>query len=136
MINIDIKKLQIKTNKSIELIDITQKINDFIRESDIKNGFLLVYTKHTTTGIIINENEGRLLEDIKNTLQKLVPRGIGYKHDQIDNNAHSHILATLIGNSISIPIINSSLALGTWQSILFVELDGPRNRTIILQLFF
>ncbi|MHA1268604.1 MAG: secondary thiamine-phosphate synthase enzyme YjbQ [Candidatus Helarchaeota archaeon] len=133
--NIKNKKLNVKTNKSIELINITSKINDFIRELGIKNGFLLVYTRHTTTGIIINENESRLLEDIKNALQKLVPRGIGYKHDQIDNNAHSHIIATLLGNSISIPIIDGLLELGSWQSIIFVELDGPRNRSIILQIF-
>ncbi|MHA1232399.1 MAG: secondary thiamine-phosphate synthase enzyme YjbQ, partial [Candidatus Helarchaeota archaeon] len=79
-------------------------------------------------------NENRLIKDIENTLLKLVPKGAGYKHDQIDDNAHSHIIAALIGNSLSIPIINGSAELGSWQSILFIELDGPRSRTVVLQV--
>ena len=128
--------IKIKTNKSIELINITPQIHQFLQELDVNNGFLLVHTRHTTTGLIVNENETRLLKDIETTLIKLVPKGVGYKHDQIDNNAHSHIIATLIGNSLSIPIIEGNIELGTWQSIIFVELDGPRSRNIILQLFY
>lgn len=133
--NVNYKKIQIRTNTSFELIDISSEVKDFIRKNDISNGFILVHTRHTTTGLLINENENRLLSDIKNTLEKLVPRGAGYKHDQIDNNAHSHIIATLLGNSLSIPIVDGNMELGTWQSIIFVELDGPRNRSVILQVF-
>ncbi len=133
--NITVKKLQIRTKKSVELINITPEINEIIYNLKVKNGFVLIYTKHTTTALIINENEDRLLSDIKETLLRIVPKGAGYKHDQIDNNAHSHIIASLIGNSLCIPIINGSMDLGTWQSILFIELDGPRTRTITVQTY-
>jgi len=134
-LNITVKKLQIRTKKSVELINITPEINEIIYNLKVKNGFVLIYTKHTTTALIINENEDRLLSDIKETLLRIVPKGAGYKHDQIDNNAHSHIIASLIGNSLCIPIINGSMDLGTWQSILFIELDGPRTRTITVQTY-
>jgi secondary thiamine-phosphate synthase enzyme len=133
--NIKYKKIQIRTNTSFELINISSEVNDFIRKNDISNGFILVYTRHTTTALLINENESGLLKDIKNALEKLIPEGAGYQHDKIDNNAHSHLRAVLLGNSLSIPIIDGNVDLGKWQSIIFVELDGPRNRSIILQSF-
>jgi secondary thiamine-phosphate synthase enzyme len=133
--NIKYKKIQIRTNTSFELINISSEVNDFIRKNDISNGFILVYTRHTTTALLINENESGLLKDIKNALEKLIPEGAGYQHDKIDNNVHSHLRAVLLGNSLSIPIIDGNVDLGKWQSIIFVELDGPRNRSIILQSF-
>ena len=122
--------MQIQTSKETELVDITERVRGLIEIEDVKNGFCIVFSKHTTTGIIINENEPRLKEDILNMLDKIVPRGKGYLHDEIDSNAHSHLRSIILGSSVVVPIENGSLSLGTWQSIFLVELDGPRRRTV------
>ena len=122
--------MQIQTSKEIELVDITEMVRGRIEVKDVKDGFCIVFSKHTTTGIIINENEPRLKEDILNMLDKIVPSGKGYLHDDIDSNAHSHIRSIILGSSVIVPIENGSLSLGTWQSIFLVELDGPRRRTV------
>ena len=82
------------------------------------------------TGLIINENESGLKSDILRFLNELAPKGKGYLHDRIDNNAHAHLRAVVLGSSVTIPIENGTLALGTWQSIFFVECDGPRRREV------
>ncbi|MDI6889131.1 MAG: secondary thiamine-phosphate synthase enzyme YjbQ [Methanocellales archaeon] len=122
--------IEVQTSQETELVDITQRVKETVGGAGIRNGLCVVYTPHTTTGIIINENEARLREDILSALDKVVPKGAGYQHDQIDHNAHSHLRAILLGPSAIIPIENGSLALGTWQSIFLVELDGPRKRTV------
>lgn len=127
--------IEVKTRSSHEIVDITRQVNSAAKKSKIKEGNLTVFTPHTTTALMVNENEGRLIKDIENKLLDLVPKGQGYHHDGIDGNAHSHILASIIGCSVAIPIIGGNTSLGTWQSILFVELDGPRNRKVIIQVF-
>ncbi|AAL80668.1 hypothetical protein PFDSM3638_02730 [Pyrococcus furiosus DSM 3638] len=129
-----IETITIRTSKEVEIIDITEKVQEIVRKSGIDNGIAVVYTRHTTTGIIVNENEPRLLNDIENILSKLIPKGAGYRHDSIDNNAHSHLRAIILGPSVTIPIVNGQLMLGTWQSILFVELDGPRRREVYVKV--
>ena len=94
------------------------------------HGMCVVSTHHTTTAIIINENESGLRSDIADVLERLVPPLAGYQHDRIDNNADAHVKAILLGPSETIPIDRGRLVLGTWQRILFVELDGPRTRTV------
>jgi len=126
--------IEIKTNKRVEIIDITDEVRRIVEKSDVKEGIAVVYTTHTTTAIIINENESRLKEDILNILEKLIPTRAGYKHDEIDNNADSHLRAILLGNSVVIPVENGRLCLGTWQRIMFVELDGPRSRRVLVKV--
>jgi secondary thiamine-phosphate synthase enzyme len=126
--------IEVRTKSSHEIVDITGQVNSAIKRSKVKDGSMTVFTPHTTTALTVNENEGRLIKDIEKKLLDLVPKGQGYHHDGIDGNAHSHILASIIGCSISIPIIGGSPSLGTWQSILFIELDGPRNRKVIIQI--
>jgi secondary thiamine-phosphate synthase enzyme len=126
--------INVQTTSNHEIIDITRKISSVIKKSKVKDGNLTVFTPHTTTALTVNENEGRLIKDIENKLLDLVPKAHGYRHDGIDGNAHSHIIASIIGCSIAIPIIGGKPALGTWQSILFIELDGPRNRKVIIQI--
>ncbi len=123
-------QIEINTKNRIEVIDITQDVEDLVSGS----GLALVYTPHTTTAVVINEGESGLIEDIINLLSKLVPRGAGYKHDRIDNNADAHLRAILLGNSVIVPVENSKLMLGTWQRILFVELDGPRRRKVLVKV--
>ena len=121
--------LSINTNNREELVDITSLIEKNI---DIKNGILHIFIPHATAGITINENaDPNLPEDINNFLNKLVEKGI-WKHDKIDNNADAHIKASLIGNSVFIPVKDNQMQLGNWQNIFFCEFDGPRKRKIIL----
>lgn len=120
--------IEVKTNKRVEVIDITSKVKDEVKKSGVDDGVAVAYTKHTTTAITINEGESGLKDDIMDILDRVIPQGAGYRHDRIDNNADSHLRAMFIGNSVTIPVVNGNLDLGTWQSILFVELDGPRSR--------
>ncbi len=122
--------IEVQTSQETELVDITGRIKEVVRDAGTRDGFCVIYAPHTTTSIIVNENEAGLREDILSTLGKIVPKGAGYQHDQIDHNTHSHLRAILLGPSATIPIENGSLVLGTWQSIFLVELDGPRKRTV------
>lgn len=127
-------QLKIETSKRVELIDITLKVQEEINKSGISEGICVISTRHTTTGIIINENESGLKEDILSLLKKLVPTGVGYRHDHIDNNADSHLRAILLGTSESLPVLEGKLELGTWQRIFLAEMDGPRNRIVNITL--
>lgn len=122
--------MNIRTNKRIELVDITQDVKSEVHKSGIVNGICVVSTSHTTTAIILNENETGLRHDILDFLEKLIPTSAGYQHDRIDNNADAHLKAVILGSSETIPVTGGELVLGTWQRIFFVELDGPRQRTV------
>ena len=126
--------IEIKTEKAEEVVDITCQVNDAVRERGIDEGICLVYARHTTTAIVINEGEGGLVADLLEKLSTLVPPGNGYRHDRLDENAHAHLQAALLGNSKAIPVEDGRLALGTWQRVLFVELDGPRQRTVSVKV--
>ncbi len=122
--------MNIRTSKRIELVDITKEVKSEVHKSGIDNGICVVSTSHTTTAIILNENETGLRHDILDFLEKLVPPSVGYQHDRIDNNADAHLKAVILGSSETIPVTGGELVLGTWQRIFFVELDGPRQRTV------
>ncbi len=126
--------IEIRTSKRVEIVDITSEVQKEVEKSGVKDGIAVVYTQHTTTAVIINENESGLREDIVFVLDKLIPRGAGYMHDTIDNNADSHLRAIFLGNSVVVPITNGRLDLGTWQRIMFVELDGPRTRRVVVKV--
>ena len=126
--------MDIETTACIELIDITDRVRGLVKESGITDGICVISTRHTTCSIIINENERGLRTDIIGMLEKLIPQDQNYAHDQIDNNAHSHLRAILLGMSEIIPVEDGHLVLGTWQSILFVELGGPRKRSVNIKI--
>ena len=128
------ERIELRTKGSTELIEITDEVKRIVSAKGVDSGICVVFTRHTTTGIIINENETGLRSDILSVLDELVPRGKGYLHDRIDSNAHAHLRSVLLGSSVSIPIENGSMTLGTWQSILFVECDGPRRREVFVQV--
>ena len=122
----------INTNKKFEIIDITSQINNLIA---IENGIISIFSKHSTSAIVVNENEKGLLNDLEFMLDNLVSDKFTYNHDRIDNNARSHLKSFLLSSSESLPIKNKKLDLGTWQSVFFIELDGPRsNRTVTLTM--
>lgn len=124
------KKLILNSNRNFEIIDITSRINE---EIDIDEGIVNVFSRHSTSAIVVNENESGLLADLELMLKDLVSDKYSWQHDRIDNNAKSHLKSFLLSSSETIPISNGKLDLGTWQSVFFIELDGPRkNRTINL----
>lgn len=126
--------MDIQTRTRTELIDITDRVRTAVKDSGIKDGICVITTPHTTCSMIINENERGLRADILDLLESLVPENKKYAHNSIDNNAEAHLCAVLLGNSEMIPIEDGHLVLGTWQSIFFVELDGPRNRTVHVKI--
>ncbi len=126
------KSFNVASKSRIEVINITYQIRDIISTEKLENGLVNVFIKHTTCGIIINESERGLISDIINFFSKIIPYHAGYAHDRIDDNADSHLKSVLTGNSVTVPILNGELSLGTWQSILLFEFDGPRERTVNL----
>ncbi len=126
--------MDIQTTTRTELVDITDRVRTIVKESGVEDGICVISTRHTTSGIIINENERGLRSDILEMLETLVPENKNYAHNQIDNNADAHLRAALLGNSAVLPLEDGHLVLGTWQSIFFVELDGPRNRNVNVKI--
>ncbi|MHC1591461.1 MAG: secondary thiamine-phosphate synthase enzyme YjbQ [Candidatus Helarchaeales archaeon] len=126
--------ISVSTKSRSDLVNITEEVLKEVKKSGIKNGQVLIYSQHTTCGVLIQEAERGLNDDLLLTLEKKIPKGAGYLHDRIDNNADSHMKTALIGNSTVIPLINGSLQLGTWQSIFLVEFDGPRKRKILVHV--
>lgn len=132
------KSLNIDSSSNFQIINITSDIlnilNEINKDNDNKkivNGIVNIFSKHSTSAICVNENEKGLLSDFEKVLKDIVKEKDNYKHDFIDNNAASHIRGFLLGSSETIPIVDGRLDLGTWQSIFFVELDGPRRNRVI-----
>lgn len=123
-------ELNLNTRQRVDLVDITREVKGTVEESGIAEGIVLIYSPHTTTAVFVNENEGSLLEDIEATLERTVPRDANYGHNRIDDNADAHLRAILVSNSLCIPLSGGRLDLGTWQSVFFAELDGPRRRSV------
>jgi secondary thiamine-phosphate synthase enzyme len=126
--------MDIQTTARTELIDITDRVRTIVKKSGIKDGICIITTRHTTSSIIVNENERGLRADILDLLEALVPQNKKYAHNSIDNNVDAHLRAALLGMSETIPVEDGHLVLGTWQSIFFVELDGPRNRNVNVKM--
>jgi secondary thiamine-phosphate synthase enzyme len=135
--------IEVKTDRGINIYNITPEVEKLISLASITNGQVLVFSRHTTTALAINENEERLLEDVKVFLRKLAPESERYLHNDLHlravpedepMNAHSHLMAMTLSTSEVIPIVDGKLALGTYQSVLFFELDGPRKRTVFCQI--
>ncbi|MCF0226835.1 MAG: YjbQ family protein [Methanobrevibacter sp.] len=128
---------KINSNKPFEIIDITNKINQEIASFGANEGIVNIFSKHSTSAIVVNENETGLLKDLEFTLSNLISDEYSYQHDKIDNNASAHLKSFLLSSSETIPIKDSKLDLGTWQSVFFIELDGPRNsRNVSLAIIF
>lgn len=126
--------MEIVTSRQIEIVDITDGIERYVNDCGREKGICLVYSLHTTTALIINEADEALLNDILKLMEKIAPQAAGYQHDRGDGNAHAHLRAALLGNSVIIPVENGGLALGTWQRILFIEMDGPRKRRLSIRI--
>lgn len=129
------KEIRLSTNNRIELVNITRQVQKIVEESGIDNGICIIHVPHATASIIVNEDEMGLKSDIINWIESSIPWNGSWSHNRIDNNAASHIAASILGNSRAIPIIGGKLERGTWQDIFLLELDGPRSvRRVIITL--
>lgn len=133
------KTFEIETKSPLELIDISEEVRGFAEHSGFKSAFLIVASAHTTSALVINEKCAELQKDMLDFLTRLVPPEGNYRHNKVAvdgrPNSHSHLLALFMSSQVSLVLQNSKLQLGEWQSIFFVELDGPRNsRKITLTL--
>jgi secondary thiamine-phosphate synthase enzyme len=123
-------EIALRTTAKQEMIDITDRVQRVVRESGVSEGICLVYVPHATAAVIINENaDPNVCKDILDALGRLIPDGT-WLHDRIDNNASAHIKASVLGPSEAVPVRSGRLRLGTWQNIMLVEFDGPRDRSV------
>ena len=133
--------IKIKSNTAPEFIDITEQIVDLVRQSGIHNGLVVVFSKHTTAAITIQENEPLLLKDMADMLERLAPQSANYRHNDFSvrtvhmhedecPNGHSHCQHLVLGSSENIPIIDSQLSLGEFQRIFMVELDAKKAKQL------
>lgn len=126
------ENLKLSTRGEISFVDISNMVQDVVAKSGIKNGIAHVYAPHATGVLVLTEYEPGLVEDIRNMLEQLIPKRGDYAHP---SNAHSHLRSMLLSPDKTLPVIGGQLALGTWQSLVFIETDVyPRQRTIIVQV--
>ncbi len=137
--------IKINTVKAPDFIDITEQVCEFVDSSNVSNGMALIYSKHTTAAIKINENEPLLIEDMEDFLDRIASRENEYRHNDFSirtvnmnedecPNGHAHCQHLLMGASETVPIVDGRIQFGTWQRIFLVELDMPRPREVIIQV--
>lgn len=132
--------IDLNTSQRVQLLNITDEINSIIRESGIQQGLVHIQTLHTTTSLAINEWQEALLEDILQALETMVPREQYWRHNDSKysdcdrHNADSHVRGILLGSYLNIQVQDSAVLLGVWQRIIFAEFDGPRVRSISVQV--
>jgi secondary thiamine-phosphate synthase enzyme len=122
------------------MINVTDRINEIVAKSGVKNGVVHLQSLHTTASVFINEWQDALLHDFKTLLERMVTKETGWRHDDPAysdcerQNAVSHLRGLMLGTSVSLQVRNAKVLLGTWQSIILAELDGPRNRSVSVQV--
>jgi secondary thiamine-phosphate synthase enzyme len=132
------EKIQVKTEGNCNVVDITKQVSNTIADSGVSNGIVTVFNVGSTAGITTTEYEpGLVNHDMAAAFEKIAPEAGRYEHEETwhDDNGHSHVRAALLGPSLSVPIVDGRLALGTWQQIVLVDFDTrPRTRTVICQI--
>jgi len=125
-------EFHVRSQRKYEMLDITQQVSEFVSRSAVSEGLCSVFVTHATAAIVINENDDpNVCEDTLDALDQLIPQGV-WRHDRVDGNAAAHIKAAILGPGETIPIRRQRLVLGTWQAIMLVELDGPRERRVVV----
>lgn len=139
-------RLSYQTRGRLQFIDLTEEVREHARRSGVEHGQALVFSRHTTAGVLINEHEPLLLEDLARTLDRLADPRERYQHDDLTRrtvnlvenepaNGHSHCQQLTVGCSVTLPILEGELALGRWQRVFLLELDEARARELILQVW-
>ena len=114
------------------MIDLTARVAEVVARAELAEGLCSVYTAHATAAIVVNENDDpNVCVDVLDALDRLIPAGV-WRHDRVDGNAASHIQAAILGPGETIPVRDGRLLLGRWQAIMLVELDGPRERRVVV----
>jgi secondary thiamine-phosphate synthase enzyme len=134
---VESKSLSLQTHSEGEIVDITSKVQVIVEKARVRDGVAFLFVPGSTGALTTIENETGLLTDFPALLERLIPRGIPYEHEKRwhDGNGHSHVRASMIGPDLFVPFGKGKLMLGTWQQIVFVELDvRPRDRTVLVQL--
>jgi secondary thiamine-phosphate synthase enzyme len=127
------KVIEVTTSARTELVDITSRIFEVVRDSGVSEGICIIYCPHTTAAVTINENaDPSVKKDILMELNKVIPFEDHYSH--MEGNSAAHIKSSLIGISEIVPVSGGGIQLGTWQGILFCEFDGPRRRKVFIQI--
>ena len=135
--SVETKTLRIESKQETDIIDITEKIASIIKNSKINSGIVNIFVKGSTASVSTIEYEPNLVADFKDAMERLVPSHIKYRHTETwgDDNGKSHVRATLMGPSLTIPFSNKKLLLGTWQQIVLCDFDVPaRSRELIIQI--
>jgi secondary thiamine-phosphate synthase enzyme len=139
-LGVHVKRIEVQTSKRMEIHDLTATVQEAVRATGVNVGLVTVSTMHTTTAVFVNEPQSALLEDMQQMLERLVPRGEEWKHndprysDCDRQNADSHLRAIMLGSSVTLQIAEGALTMGQWQRVLMAELDGPRKRALVLQV--
>jgi secondary thiamine-phosphate synthase enzyme len=140
-VKVNTNTLAILSTRPCEFVDITLLVADAVSEAGIAAGTALVFSRHTTAAIVINEAEPGLLQDMERMLERLAPREGEYLHNEMartipnePENGHAHLRHLLLGASETVTVVEGRLHLGTWQRIFMAELDGPRNREVVVQV--
>jgi secondary thiamine-phosphate synthase enzyme len=127
-------EIKVRTTKKYEVLDITPQVADAVNAAHLTDGLCCVFVPHATAAVVVNENDDMQIGlDLLDALDKLVPEGV-WRHDKVDSNGAAHLKAAILGPSETIPIHNGGLALGTWQAVMLVELDGPRDRRVVVSV--
>lgn len=137
--------IRILTSERLQFVDLTDRLTSIVSQSGVAHGVINIQTRHTTTGIVINEHEPLLLSDMKQLLERLVPENENYEHDNFEirttnltpderRNGYAHCRALFLRASESLNIVDHKIHLGTWQRIFLLELDGPREREVSVMI--
>lgn len=125
-------EFHVRSRRKYEVLDITREVTELVREANLSEAICSVYVTHATAAIVINENDDpNVCEDLLDALNRLIPEGV-WRHDRVDGNAAAHLKAAILGPGETIPVRDSRPVLGTWQAIMLVELDGPRDRRVVV----
>lgn len=138
-------QLTIRTETAPQFVDLTDRLQTIVRDSGIQHGQVIVFTRHTTAAIRINENEPELMRDFVAFLERVAPQSLPYYHNDFEvrtvnmtddecANAHAHCRQLLMATSETIPVVDGELCLGTWQRVFLVELDHARDRSVVVQV--
>ena len=124
---------EVRTERRVAFVDITPEVAAEVGAAGLNDGAVVVYVPHTTAGVTINENaDPSVRADIEMALDRLVPATLPFTH--LEGNAHAHVKASLMGSSVTIPLQDGRLQLGTWQGVYFAEFDGPRRRRVLVSV--
>lgn len=132
---VETKRISLSTRGRDDICNITDEVARAVRSSRISSGIVTVFVPHSTAGITTIEYESGAVVDLSRVIRRLIPEDPSYEHNRIDDNAHSHLRAALIGPSVTVPFVNKELILGTWQQIVLCDFDiRSRRRQVILQI--